>query len=254
MAHRYRTLQQWNQWLRHPYFGRVLLALEAEATKALLNTHYGKHAVLIGVPHQVDLFQSLLLPFHTLASPLIAHTVTSTVVETSLHELPFLSGTVDLVLLPHTLEHVENPRQLLAEACRIIKPEGLILITGFNPFSLFGLMQKFYKNRPLPFPSEFIQSKKIENWLKLADFEIEQRQSLLFRPPFNDVQWFDRLHGLESLLKLFPSLGAVHLTVARAKVIPLTPIRMTWKQPLSGLRLPTRITTPIARQHENYQE
>lgn len=252
MAHYYRTLQQWNQWLHHPYLGRVLLALEGGVMQTALKNHYGKHVVLIGVPYQATFFQSVTIPCHTLASPLVAHTEDCHTIETGLHELPFLSGSVDLVILPHTLELVENPRQLLAEACRIIKPEGLIVISGFNALSGLGFMQKFQKTRVLPFPMDFIPAKKIENWLKLADFEIEQHSSLLIRPPMKDVAWFQRLHGLESLLKLFPSLGAVHMTIARAKVIPLTPIKMTWKQPLSGLRLPTRISTPIARQRETY--
>ena len=48
-------------------------------------------------------------------------------------------GSIDLVILPHILECIDNPRQLLAEACRIIKPEGHIIICGFNPHSLWGL-------------------------------------------------------------------------------------------------------------------
>lgn len=32
--------------------------------------------------------------------------------------------------------------------------------------------------------------------------------------------------------------GGVYLIVAQAKVIPLTPIKLTWKQKLSDVRLP----------------
>lgn len=250
MAHSYRTLQQWNHWLSRHFLGPHLLQMEAAAVQPHLQAHYGKHAVLVGVPHQVSLLNATALPCQTLLSPLVSHHTTCGIVESGLHELPFLSGSVDLVFLPHTLEHVQNPRQLLAEACRIIKPEGLIVIAGFNPYSALGVMQKFEKTRALPFHFDFITAKQIENWLKLADFEIEQHVSLLCRPPLKEVKWFTRLRYLESLLTPFPFLGGVHLTIARAKVIPLSPIRMKWKQPLSGLRLPKPISTPLARQNE----
>jgi SAM-dependent methyltransferase len=250
LAHSYRTLQQWNHWLSHHFLGPMLLRMEAEAMQPHLQSHYGKHAVLIGVPHQAPLLNATTLPCQTMLSPLISHHLTCELVESGLHELPFLSGSVDLVLLPHTLEYVENPRQLLAEACRIIKPEGLIVIAGFNPYSALGVMQKFEKTRAFPFHFDFITAKQIENWLKLADFEIEKPISLLCRPPLKEARWFARLRYLESLLTLFPFLGGVHLTIARAKVIPLSPIRMKWKQPLTGLRLPTPMSTPLVRQNE----
>lgn len=253
MAHSYRTLQQWNHWLGRPFLGPALLDLEAKAVQSVLQTHYGKHAVLIGVSHQASLFSATAIPCHTLVGPLVSHHSACGFVETGLHELPFLSGSIDVVLLPHTLEHVENPRQLLAEACRIIKPEGLIVIAGFNPYSALGVMQQFEKTRVLPFHASLITAKQIENWLKLADFDIEHRASLLCRPPIKDARWFARLRHLEPLLTLFPFLGGVHLTIARAKVIPLSPIRMKWKQPLSGLRMPTPISTPLARQNEACQ-
>lgn len=215
-----------------------------------LAKHYGKHAVLIGVPNQADLFHSTSQSLHTLVGPLVAHTAFASCVESHLHELPFLSGSVDLVLLPHTLEHVENPRQLLAEACRIIKPEGLIVVTAFNPYSLWGVGKKLAKVKSAPWGGHFIPAQKIENWLRLADFEIEQRHGYFYRPPLNEKRWFDRLAWLEKMHHIFPLLGGVNTIVARAKVIPLTPIRMKWKQQLSGIRLPASISSPIVRQNE----
>ena len=131
----YRTLQHWNQWLTKPFLGTALARAEREVLTKLLVNHYGKHAVLIGVPHQMPLLQETHFSSPTLISPLHAHDLENHVIESDLHELPILSGSVDLVLLPHTLEFVENPRQLLAEACRIIKPEGLMVVMGFNPYS-----------------------------------------------------------------------------------------------------------------------
>ena len=246
----YRTLQHWNHWLVKPFLGTALARAEREVLTKLLVNHYGKHAVLIGVPNQMPLLQETHFSSPTLISPLLAHGLENNAIESDLHELPSLSGSVDLVLLPHTLEFVENPRQLIAEACRIIKPEGLIVLIGFNPYSSWGLAKKMPHFNAVPWNGQFIAAKNLQTWLRLADFEIETSQSFFVRPPIGDVNWFEKLHWMETLLHPFPFLGAVNVLMGRAKVTPLTPIRMKWKQQLSGLRLPSSMSTPIARQHE----
>jgi SAM-dependent methyltransferase len=165
-----------------------------------------------------------------------------------LHELPILTGSIDLVMLPHTLEFVDNARQLLAEACRIVKPEGLIAICGFNPYSAWGLRKAFTKHKTPPWSGNFIYSYKIKNWLQLVGFEMEKQQSILFRPPISRPELFQKLQFLEYIgSKCFPMLGGVYILLARAKVIPLIPIRMQWKQQLSGIRLPAKMPGHIAR-------
>ena len=57
--------------------------------------------------------------------------------------LPFAEASIDLLLLPHRLEFSERPHQTLREAERVMMPEGHLLISGFNPFSLWGLALGF---------------------------------------------------------------------------------------------------------------
>ncbi|MCQ4062135.1 class I SAM-dependent methyltransferase, partial [Klebsiella pneumoniae] len=54
-------------------------------------------------------------------------------------ELPFESQSLDMIVLPHVLEFSEDPHQLLREVERVLMPEGRVVITGFNPMSLWGL-------------------------------------------------------------------------------------------------------------------
>jgi SAM-dependent methyltransferase len=42
------------------------------------------------------------------------------------HELPFLDGSMDAVVAQAVLEHVENPRAVVAEAMRVLRPGGLV--------------------------------------------------------------------------------------------------------------------------------
>jgi SAM-dependent methyltransferase len=45
-----------------------------------------------------------------------------------LHQIPFESGTFDLVLCNHVLEHVEDDRKVMAEILRILKPNGFAVL------------------------------------------------------------------------------------------------------------------------------
>lgn len=72
----------------------------------------------------------------------------------SVYGLPFASESVDLYCSFETIEHVERPRDLTAEAWRVLKPGGLFLVStpnriltrvgpgekpAHNPFHLFEL-------------------------------------------------------------------------------------------------------------------
>lgn len=247
MAHGYRILQHWNQWLTQQFLGRRLLETEGQQLSHLLNRHFGKHALLLGVPQQYELLKSTLIPCHSLLSPLIYKEKITNYIEGDFHELPILTGSIDLVMLPHTLEFVDNPRQLLAEACRIVKPEGLIMICGFNPCSTWGLRKLFAKNKDMPWAGNFFQPHHVKNWVRLADFEMEKQTSFLYRPPVNHPGLYNKLQLVESIGRgLFPVFGGVYMILARAKVVPLTPIRLKWKQPLSNIRISTTISGTIA--------
>jgi ubiquinone/menaquinone biosynthesis C-methylase UbiE len=160
-------------------------------------------------------------------------------IESSLHELPVSTGSIDLVLLPHLLEYLDNPRRLLAEACRIVKPEGHIAIVGFNPFSLWGLRKLFSGKSHIPWSSNFLKANLLKRWLVLADFEIVTHKSFLFRPPFKHESLFRKVGFLEWIgKKCFPGFGGVYVVIAKAKVVPLTPIKTSWKQKISDVRIP----------------
>jgi hypothetical protein len=45
---------------------------------------------------------------------------------------------------------------------------------------------------------------------------------------------------------IFPKAGGISIIVARAKVIPLTPIKMKWKQQLGNIRIRPTIPGNIA--------
>jgi SAM-dependent methyltransferase len=49
--------------------------------------------------------------------------------------LPFCDDAFRVVVLSHVLEWTPHAAQLLDEAARVLAPEGLLVVTGFHPFS-----------------------------------------------------------------------------------------------------------------------
>lgn len=249
LAHGYRTLQNWDKWLAQEFLGNKVLNAEKEIISDLIKQHYGKHAVLMGVPQQQALLTTTNISIKTLVSPLLSATKDFLMVESNFAELAIQTGSVDLVILPHILEFVDNPRALLAEACRIVKPEGLIVICHFNPYSTWGFKRIVGKqhHHVVRTSHHFIASHLVKNWLELASFEIEAVRSGLYTPPIQHKGLYNRLHFCERIGALFfPKAGAVNVIVARAKVIPLTPIKMKWKQKLDNIRIAKPIPGSIA--------
>lgn len=226
-----RAIQQWEHWLMQP-LGSYLLEAEKRFLHSFVSDCYGKHALLIGVPRQNILLKTAVIPHQVLVSPLINKNKGMFFVESEFVELAFATASIDLVILPHTLEYIDNPQHVLSEACRIVKPDGYIIILGFNPYSLWGLKKYWIGDHHSPWSGNFLPLMTIKKWLALADFELVKQSKTLYRPPLqHHLMLYKKLKFLEWLgHKFWSPLGGVYGLMAKAKVIPLTPIKLNWKQ------------------------
>lgn len=232
-----RTLQHWDHWLGHHHLGLSLLEAEKELMTHFLSNHLGKNAAILGVPNQKILFDAIKIMQKVLVTPLIYASNDHEVIESDLNKLSILTGSVDLVLLPHILDFYDAPQQILSEACRIVKPEGLIVIAGFKPYSLWGLQKWLAKGQSVPWSKHYLDPQQVKHWLKLQDFVLEKQKSLFFRPPINYYPIYNKLHFLETVgTRFIPWCGNIYLIFARAKVIPLTPIKfkIKWKPAMTN--------------------
>lgn len=91
-------------------------------------------------------------------------------------EMPFETESLDLVVMPHTLEIVEDPHALLREVQRVLIPGGKVVLTGFNMMSLWGLrvnMQKLGAKKFLP-GKQFMSVFQVRDWLHLLSFQVDR--------------------------------------------------------------------------------
>jgi SAM-dependent methyltransferase len=152
--------------------------------------------------------------------------------------LPFPENSLDLVLLPHTLELSCDPHAALREVARVLVPEGRVVISGFNATSLWGLRQRrarlyrrLGRGAPyLPDAGEFIGYWRLRDWLRLLNFEVETASFGCYRPAVRSSQWLERFRWMDALgSRWWPILGAAYFVVAVKRVHGMRLLEPAWR-------------------------
>lgn len=137
-------------------------------------------------------------------------------------DLPFEAQSVDLIVMPHTLEFTSDPHRLLREAERVLMPEGQLIILGFNSLSLWGARQSVGKmtGRPfVPAAIDLIAFTRLKDWIKLLGFDLERGRFGCYRPPLGSEQWLSRYSFMESAGdRWWPIFGATYMVKAIKRV------------------------------------
>jgi SAM-dependent methyltransferase len=160
-------------WFDGPLGARVLRE-ESSLARVVLDDVFGFELLQVGAwgPAQ-HLLGSARTQHTTLLAPRMGAGVTLC---GTLESLPFASDSIDAILLPHTLELVEDPHAVLREAERVLCAEGCLLICGFNPFSGWGARQLFARHvQRRSFPPQtrrMLSERRLRDWMALLDFEV----------------------------------------------------------------------------------
>jgi SAM-dependent methyltransferase len=152
---------------------------------------------------------------------------------TSNDALPFDEASVDLLIAPHILEQMVEPYELLKEIHRVLMPEGRLIITGFNPASLWGLKRLLSFDIDYPWNTKFISLSKIKEWLPIVGLEMAEGKMGCYVPPIQQVSWLKKIHAIEKLGdRWWPMLGGFYFLVIQKRVHGMTTIKPSWKKKL----------------------
>jgi SAM-dependent methyltransferase len=221
MAHETRDLEA---WLAGP-LGSFLLEQERAVVAETLECAFGLHCLQVGAwgPHDT---------FLACARTRRAALVTSRPVEGAAlvaepAALALQSDSVDVMLLPHTLEFAPDPHEVLREAARVLAGEGELVVLGFEPLGSWSLRSSFTRGGCPPGIVRTIPAARLADWLKLVGFEVGAADRYLYAPPIRGMRTARARTFLERLgRRVFPRLSGAYLLHARKRVHSMTPVRL----------------------------
>jgi SAM-dependent methyltransferase len=107
-----------------------------------------------------------------------------------LTELPFAKSSIDAVCMCNGLDFTHDPHQLLREVERVVRSDGHLILTGFNPFSPSGLIKHlpFYRSHALH-EARFFSHYRVKEWLHVLGFTVKVQRF------FGPANMFNQLKG-----------------------------------------------------------
>lgn len=267
-----------HDWLHTPK-GQYVLACEQAWCDHVLDDVFGYHALQLGmvnlqsmrnnrIPHQWTAeLKNWNTPYKVSVPSASSNAVVSNQLVVSASYLPFPSETLDLMVLPHALELAEDPHGCLREVSRVLRPQGQVLVLGFQSWSLWGvawyLWHRYAKeamapilsdaqtNEVWPYRVSWISRKRLKDWLQLLDFEIVEERSGVHRPPLD--RWLRQLPSIE---RFHPTLvsssferwtGAIYMIRAVKRVPGVRWVSPAWK---NAATRPVAATTRMGAQKD----
>jgi len=193
-------------WLQTPQ-GKYILDWEQGRFDAMVADIFGFNAVQIGLP-QCDCLRANRMPLRFFYDAVLPAGVIG-----DPHHLPLAGNSVDLVVLPHVLEFAADPHQVLREVERVLVPEGQVLISGFNPFSLWGVKRRWAGRRgAFPWQGQYFSVRRLKDLLTLLSFETQAGCFGRYSPAVTQEKWLRRWRFLELAGdRWWPFAGAVYL-------------------------------------------
>jgi len=235
------SVQSLSEWFSTPQ-GSYVLAREQKYFDHTVSDIFGFNALQLGLQGH-DFLRSNRMPLRFSGGNQPGNSVRLTCTE-----LPFESDSMDLVVLPHVLEFSENPHQVLREVERVLMPEGNLIISCFNPRSLWGLKRSMggcrrrlgLGNRQgYPWEGNFIALPRLKDWLALLGFEVVGGRFAAYAPPFQQAKWLDRFSFMEAAGDRWWAVsGGVYLLHAIKRVHGMRLIKPQWNEGLVRKLMP----------------
>jgi len=248
------TAQSLSEWFATPQ-GSYVRAREQVYFDRTVSDIFGYNALQLGLPEH-DFLQANRMPLRFSAGNQPGNAVRLVCAE-----LPFDSDSMDLVVIPHVLEFSENPHQTLREVARVLRPEGNLVISGFNPRSLWGLRRTLgglpyckADSPDYPWQGRFISLPRIKDWLALLGFEIEGGRFAAYAPPFRSQAWLERFSFMEKAGDRWWAVrGGIYFLHAIKRVPGMRLIKPKWNKGLVSKLIPAapKLNNRITQRRKN---
>lgn len=255
----------WDAWLASPP-GQYMLRWEQTQFDRTVVDIFGYHALQLGMP-DIDALRENRIPFSAQVLDESASPNGNAAPETEgsarngnrqtvicrFDELPFAEQSVDLVAMPHVLEFSADAHDVLREVARVLMPEGQVVLSGFNPYSLWGARQGLQRLGARPFmprDGQFIGFQRLKDWLKLLGFEIIRGRFGCYAPPYHTERWLQRATFMEQAGdRWWPIFGAVYSITAIKRVRAIRMVGPAFQNKKAGTLSPVGAPASPSSRH-----
>lgn len=214
-------------WFATPA-GRHLAGLERRCLDGILGGVFGYYALQVGM-HGHDMLGGS--PINT---RLRIGRSRLCDVRADPRNLPFSSSSVDLVLIAHALEFSSHPEAVVREAFRALRPEGHLVVVGFNPAGLYGLRRRLDTGGEYPWHGDFVFPHRIRDWFAVLGLTPRGGARVGYAPPWlsSEGDWLrDRLEHAGR--RWWPMLGGAYVIQAIKRIPAIRRITPAWTREAS---------------------
>ncbi len=208
-------------WYQTPR-GKLLKDLEAEYLKKSITVSCKQNILQIGgLGWESEFIDCSLYKSYTVLDAKGLGCDKAQKIQSKAYCLPLRTDSMDMIIVPHLLEFDTHRFQTMREIERVLKPEGLLVILNFNPWSLWVRYQFLWdKKMADSWGGHFISRARVLDWLKLLNFEVSMSSEF-------------KLDSISSkqgkLIKyghtFFFTAYGIKAIKRRYNIIPLTPIK-----------------------------
>ncbi|MDG6778172.1 methyltransferase domain-containing protein [Thiomicrorhabdus sp. zzn3] len=248
-------LQQFlRQWYETPP-GRLLYQQEKRLLEKGIRQLFGYYLVQLGCPAELDWLQASRVSQKLVLDEVLAgqvynrqkavennpdsqqdtqnHSVHFALAD--LDYLPLAKESIDVMLLPHTLESVSDPYYLLRQVDSALVPEGHVVLTGFNPYACGIVKNRLGKQGKSLRQANLVHSRRVIEWLEVLGYEVEEvnfSTISCYADSADDHSFLGwrLLERMETVLnRVGLQFGNVYCIVARKRVDSPRLVGLSWK-------------------------
>lgn len=226
---------------------RRLLAMEGGWLRDALSGLHGRHLLYAGIDDTPRFLGHVRL-VHTFRMGLAWQRNMAASARMMEDHWPLADESTDVVVLQHALDLSGRPHQMVREAARVLVPSGYMVIVGFAPYSLMGLMRAgmAFSTR-MPWVVNSLSAARLKDWLTLLDFRVESVMPVahvwpLKVAPESVSRRIDRVLAGATWLP-----ANAYILLARKTVAGMTPISpRRWQLPVTDFGFAASATRDVA--------
>ncbi|HLD17361.1 MAG TPA: methyltransferase domain-containing protein [Coxiellaceae bacterium] len=217
-----------DQWYSAP-LGRSILTLEQAVLVEPMSRVRGDYLVQIGGNTALTKPFSERFRYPICVKPGLEKNPPEQCIVAEAHEMPFQPNLFDVVVAPHVLDFSDSPQALLSEWYLITRPYGYLMIMGFNPWSVWGLLAGWCESLQA-WQKPFYSMSCVKRWLVETGFSILSVKTFALRPPFNNALLFEQWRWMEYLKRWgLQKAGGIYFIVAQKQLVSPTLRIVSWK-------------------------